>query len=451
MSNSGARRVVNPGNARAPSHRFNLDKLRSWRGGLGPAVGGVLAGFQAVLITFLTIVVPAVATYIATSGNPDLAHTAWGDSLRIGTDIWLLGHGGATSLEGAAVTAMPLGIMLLALLAQAGTFRRVIEPSAPAWFTAVITYPVGLLVFGAIFASTTGRAELWRAVLGALLLALLGVSAGWIRHGGLRSWQEMKPAWAVAIPGQVLLSLRGAVLALCALLGAASLVAATWIFQGQSQISDLLVGLGGDWLSIFILGVAQLLVVPNLVLWAFAWISGAGFTVGIDTLWAPDAVISGPLPAFPLLGAVPDPDSFLPGNWVYVVVLAAGVLAAVPVLRRYRNLAWYWSLSCAGIIAAGAGLGTLLLAALASGSIGPGRMSQIGPHAGLVALHILVPVLIASGLTLFIGGKHARDAWNAVRPSSREGGQTGSKPDSNSGYLSASPQKPPHTSPALKR
>src|SRR5690625_1887040 len=411
MSNPGARRVVTSDSARAPRRWFNLSRWRRWRANLGPAVGGVLAALQAVFITFLTITVPAVATYVATSGNPDLADTAWWDSVQVGTDIWLLGHGGATILDGAAVTAIPLGIALLGLLATSGTFRRTVTPTASTWITAVVSYPVAVIVLGLICASSEGRASLWRAGLGALVLALIGVTAGLARHDGAPKWDAVKPAWVARIPPQVVLSLRGGALAVCAYLFAAGFLTAFWIFQGQAQIGDVLVGLGGDWLSVFIMGIGQLLLVPNLLLWAFAWLTGAGFTIGEGTIWAPSEVVSGPLPAFPVLGALPEPGSLQMGAWIYLLPLAIGALAAIPLVRRERNLRWLWSLAGAAIIAVTAATGSLLLALMSSGSLGPGRMTHIGPHPTTVFIHALVPIFIGAVLTTYIGGQHAKDFW----------------------------------------
>src|SRR5690625_1078154 len=230
MTNSAARRVVTTDSARASGRWHHLARWRHWRAGLGPAVGGILAAVQAVFITFLTITVPAIATYVATSGNPHLSDTNWWDALHIGTDIWLLGHGGTTLLDGALVTAIPLGISFLTLLATAGTFRRTLVPTAPAWVTAVLSYPLALVLLGSLFASSAGRTELWRAGLGALALALIGVTTGLLRHEAGPKWEQVRPKWLDRVPAQIFTALRGGVLALCTLIATAGIVGGGWIF-----------------------------------------------------------------------------------------------------------------------------------------------------------------------------------------------------------------------------
>ena len=56
------------------------------------------------------------------------------------------------------------------------------------------------------------------------------------------------------------------------------------------------------------LAVAELAYLPNLVVWALAWLTGAGFAVGAGTHFAPDDVVGGALPAVPMLGALPSAD-----------------------------------------------------------------------------------------------------------------------------------------------
>src|SRR5690606_14477786 len=104
---------------------------------------------------------------------------------------------------------------------------------------------------------------------------------------------------------------------------------------GRAATGDVIEGLGLDTLGGVLFAFAQLALVPNLVLWAMAWLAGPGFAVGAGTVFSPDQVVSGPLPAVPLLGALPPPGS--EGGllrWVPVVVVLVGALAGWWLHRR---------------------------------------------------------------------------------------------------------------------
>ena len=72
------------------------------------------------------------------------------------------------------------------------------------------------------------------------------------------------------------------------------------------------------------LAVAELAYVPNLVVWALAWLTGAGFAVGAGTQFAPDGVVGGALPAVPMLGALPSADVVGPATSLVPLVLVGG-------------------------------------------------------------------------------------------------------------------------------
>ncbi len=101
--------------------------------------------------------------------------------------------------------------------------------------------------------------------------------------------------------------------------------------------------------------------------------------MGTGTLVSPAAVTLGPVPAFPLLAALPAPGT--PAAWVGALV-AAPVLAAVAgtvlMLRRHPVLTY----DAGALRGLGAGVvGGLLLSAgiaLAGGAVGPGRMADVG-------------------------------------------------------------------------
>src|SRR5690606_24782752 len=78
------------------------------------------------------------------------------------------------------------------------------------------------------------------------------------------------------------------------------------------------------------LTLGQLAFVPNLVVWAASWLLGPGFAIGTGSSVSPLATNLGPVPAIPVLGAVP-PGEFALGFLGLLVPVLAGFLAGVAV------------------------------------------------------------------------------------------------------------------------
>ncbi|WIB26206.1 DUF6350 family protein [Curtobacterium sp. MCSS17_015] len=151
------------------------------------------------------------------------------------------------------------------------------------------------------------------------------------------------------------------------------------------------------------LTVGQLAFVPDLVAWATAWLVGPGFAIGTGSTVSPIGTTLGPLPAVPLLGALPTSGHTFGLVWILVPVVAGFVAGGLLRPRLVRTLgpadsALYRAL---GGVATGlvAGVLTGLVAGLASGSVGPGRLAAVGPDALVVgafaALEVGVPAIVA--------------------------------------------------------
>ena len=73
-----------------------------------------LAGIEAAIISWLLVVVPTVAAYVATAAAPLLGEASWDDAAVIGTGLWLLGHGATIEMgEAVTVSLSPLGTTLV--------------------------------------------------------------------------------------------------------------------------------------------------------------------------------------------------------------------------------------------------------------------------------------------------------------------------------------------------
>jgi hypothetical protein len=360
-------------------------------------VGAVLASVQAWVFSVLVVVVPvAVAAATATVD----ADRTWWSPVRAGLILWLLGHGLPATVSGAQVGLVPLGVTMLAAYTVHASTRRSGTPTSAGLVVGVGAYAV-LAALTAVLVGV-GPIEVAAALIGGATVGMIGSLVGLLGvPGSPLAQRAAHMVDSVAVPVRAVV--RAGTAATVALVGAAGAVVSVWVLAGRATIGDVVSGLGLDPVGAWVLAVGELVYLPDLVVWAVAWIAGPGFSVGAGTSFTAGAVVAGPMPAVPLLGALP--SSPAPGARLVVgTVVLVGVLAGVILRRRASGSRW-WSPFVAAV---GAGLvaGTwvALLVAMASGSLGPGRMSQIGSVwwqvggavGGLVALGAAVVVVPSS-------------------------------------------------------
>ena len=322
--------------------------------------------------------VAVVGWYLADAGS----HGSTTDALRVGADVWLLGHGARLTIGGAPFGIVPLALpvalaWLLHRLAHraATTARPTRDDRAVVQAATVLTglYLVVTVVVCVLAGDAAVTPSLGRAIVGSLVLAGAAGTLGLARGTGrLGSWVERVPGWVRAVG-------HGAAAACGALLAAAAVLVLVMFVLGLNEASAVLSGLRlstGDYLAY---GLATLLLLPNAVLLAAAYVVGPGFAVGVGTVVSPGVVTLGPVPAFPLLAGLPaaGPTPAWAMGFLAVPVLAAA-WGAARAQRAYAVDAY----DSAALRGFGSGLlGALLLTALvglAGGPLGTGRMAEIG-------------------------------------------------------------------------
>lgn len=386
-----------------------MGRARRWAAGLGARLSpvgrtgwgsGLFAGVQGAALSLLVVVVPAMAAYVATSADPANDAIGWPRAVAVGAALWLLGQGGVLVAGGTAVALVPLGITALVVFGCYASARRSAHPTVGAWLAGVgghlVVVLIVLLGAGSTGPLGAGSGAVARTLLGSLTVAALGLGLGAARPGAVAAWAGPRLAgW----PAWLRTSIRVGFAVPVALVAVAAVVTATWALAGRAATGDVLEALSPDAFGGVTLAVAQLALVPNLVLWALSWLTGTGFAVGAGTRFAPDEILGGPMPALPLLGALPT-DAGGPLAWAPAVVVLVGLAAAWWLHRRLAEQAAWQPLAAIGVTTAVAAAVTGLLALVSGGPVGPGRMTVVGPPALLVALDTAALVLPALVLVL---------------------------------------------------
>ena len=265
---------------------------------------------------------------------------------------------------------------------------------------------------------------LWAAVLVPALWFGGWAAVGWVCTAALngddwwrrtvrraqRLTERLSPIGAAALPARAREALRMAVIALAAVIGLGAVGVALAILTGYVEIVTLSQGLQLDLIANVLLFLVQVAVLPTAWIWAVAWFTGAGFGIGLGSSVTPFDTLLGPLPALPLLGALPQGWGAA-GALAPALVVLAGVLAGI--LGELRRVPAWSAVAVAVSAAVIVGLAVVGLSALASGSIGPGRLAEAGPQpwldGGLAAAEV------GAGMLCGVFARrvdHAR--WNAA-------------------------------------
>jgi hypothetical protein len=368
----------------------------------------LLAAPAAIVLVEIVVLV----VWLADRSSQASASTA----LRVGVDLWLLGHGGHLRLPAGPVTVIPLGITAVPLLLtaragyrlalDAGLAPALVSPSAGpgivpappdgpgarrrpiARCVAGVSLPyvtIALLV-AVVADDPAARTGLVSAGLGAAAVSISGALAG-IGLAAARS----RRARGDARRGRGAVSAGAVAAAVYGAAGAIGLVAcalghAGRIAAGMSALRPG--GIGGIGLVL-----TQVALLPNFVVWGAAYAAGAGFATGVTGSVSPLAVHPAALGELPILQVVPGaalPVLALP--LLLVVPLTAGVLLG-GVLRRSAPLRRVGggdegmatpgerSAALARLLVAAAVCGVVvgLAAWLSGGTIGSGELARFGP------------------------------------------------------------------------
>jgi hypothetical protein len=154
----------------------------------------------------------------------------------------------------------------------------------------------------------------------------------------------------------------------------------------------------------------QLAILPNLVIFGASWLTGVGFQIGAGSLISPVGTVVGPLPALPITSALPIGE--LSFGMVALLVPLVGAFVATILIRRHADeirfefaSAWSAAITLGLSIAFVAAIEFGLLALLASGGVGPGRLQVIGVNPILVAGVLFIEVALVSILAAFFSAR----------------------------------------------
>lgn len=358
---------------------------------------------------------------------------------RAAADAWLLGHGVDLVVQLDEATAAGLGVAgagdpfavtigLLGFSLLTFAFGLRIGRRASASGTPIVGAISAVLIVGGLGAvlalvgvSETARPVLWQgALLPAAVMAsgvVIGIAvaftrAGWSTDATTSALRRRVDALPVAGRAGIRSAVRiGAGSAMGVIAVAAALVTLRIVLDhptivGLSQA--LAAGVDGG----IAITLAELALLPNVVVWAAAWLLGPGFALGAGTAVSPSVTLIGPVPGLPLLGALPAEGAPLGVLWLALPVLLGfgGAVVVARSLPERRDEPW-WATLAVGLGAGGiAGALLGILAACSAGAVGPGRLAEVGPDAFLVAAAASASVGVGAVAGAFAARSRARHA-----------------------------------------
>lgn len=369
---------------------------------------------QAAVLSALVVILPLTGVW-ATNGFSDRDYASLA---RLSGQAWLLLHGVPLSLSypagtvgpepsGGLLSLIPLGLTMIPFFLCWRAGRRLARASYTdqlwqALLGALGTYAILGICAAYFSANEDVSISLVAGALIPLISAGLGVIIGarveagsWVRLIGvdLTDWIARTSQHSRWAGSYLWAAIRAGVVGITAAVGLSAVLLVVALTISWAEIVTVYEKLDAGIIGGIVLTVAQLGLLPNLVVWTLAWASGAGFSIGTGSTISPLETTVGPLPAVPVLAALPTGQL----EFAYAALLipvAAGVLAGWWFLREGENHFDEWlsikirarwftasaSTVCLGVvIGVVSGLLAAAIALIARGSLGIGRFVEIGP------------------------------------------------------------------------
>ncbi len=315
---------------------FRRPSSRGFRLLRQPWLLSLAAALWAAVIGLLLAVAPMLILWLGSTGSE--TEIGWLQALRWGGLLWLVANGASISIAGITLTLLPWGLLLVPLvLLSAGAAWAARRSEAREPLAVLLVIIPGVVLYTLIAAGIAlmvsepvARVDLLDAILGALVLALLGFTWGAVRASNVMD--------RLPIPITVRVGVRAAAVSAMVVVGVGAIAAAVSLVIGIDDAitmsRSLAAGAGGG-VGLLMLGLAY---VPVVVTWGAAYVLGAGVGLGGDIVLSPFLATNAPaeLPAFPLLATLPQQPP--PMAWLLPIVgILAGVFGGALVARTCRS------------------------------------------------------------------------------------------------------------------
>ncbi|WP_109473147.1 DUF6350 family protein [Ornithinimicrobium cavernae] len=386
---------------------------------LRAVVLAAVAGLLAALISWVTVTVPVFVAWLA----DDRSSTSIWQTAGIGVDLWAMAHRATIHVGETQVVLAPLLLTVVPLLACWYAVGQVVvdRPDVRgelddvtgwrfAWAALgvpeLLSFVVGYAGSGLLLCSLAGLGQapvdVSSAVPGLVLVPLVAIALSlWREHRrqehptldqGLR-WVELHT------PVLLRRGVRPAAQALGILGVGALLVVVALLVVRLGRVMTLYEALDAGTVGTTVLTLGQVLALPNILVWALGWTSGAEVAVGtVHVGW--DGSSAGDLPLLPVLAALPEPGPLPAGLWLSVLLpLLAGAWLGFRSARAAPRLASWWAKAqialsacvCVTVV-------VLLLSWLSVGGMSPGLLNQVGTAplraTGLLGAEVLCGALV---------------------------------------------------------
>jgi len=371
----------------------------------------LLPGARAALATWLLLALPALLAWVVAP----LSSVSWLQAVGVASAGWYLGHGMPLFVGETSVSLTPIGLTAVLLLMTIRSVRRLLDESEAAargttWPHLLVSrllpgYALGYLAVSimAWLSTLAGSARpSLLAVPATLAVPLVAILVCLVRRHGrdetapvVGPLLDRAPRWLTRALGP---GVWGA-----AALGACGLALVLVAIAARiGTVSALHTSLDAGVVGGAVLVVGQLLVVPDLAVWATAWLAGPGFSLGQGASVTLSGAHPGLLPLVPVLGALPSGGE-LPG-WVLgllaVPVLVGALVSWLACRRLARLSSWRTKLETSGAACVVTAVLVLMATFLASGSLGTQRLAHVGPNPWLVTAVVLGELLVGAAAHL---------------------------------------------------
>jgi len=375
------------------------------------ATTALFAACEALLVVGIGIGIPLAALTVLWAFQYGL-QVEWIVFWRAAVDTWLLGHGadvtitlapklaGSLGFPGAGtpfiLTIAPLGFALITILLGVRAGRRIGETPHRLLGGVVSIMTCAVLSLAATLSAlfVPVRASIWQGTLLPTLCFALGVVIG--SELGRRSlgpelsaalggfFRDWVRAWPPRLLAAVTAGLRVGLASVAGVVAVSAILLAGLLLTSYARVVTLYEGVHAGVLGGVALTIGQLAFLPNLVIWVASWLLGPGFAIGSGSSVSPFGTSLGPIPAVPVLGALPAAHEF---SWGFLGLLVPVIIAFLMAVLVRRGLVTELAtppralcLTLAGLIAGlVGGIVFGLLAWASAGAAGPGRLADVGP------------------------------------------------------------------------